>query len=231
MRNDKYINKVSAHIDLAKTKKFRSVILRWWRHNKRDLPWRHTNDPYPILISEFFLQRTQARQVVPIYKEFLKKYPTIQALAKEKTKKIQKSIRPLGLAKKAKFISAFANIIINEYDGKIPSNFEKLISLHGIGVYTANSILCFAFGERRPLVDRNIARLINRFFGLSFNIDRAHTDKNLWEIMSMILPRKGAREFNQALLDLEENICRPRSPQCGECLLSDICSYFNTIKD
>ena len=225
MRSAESVNSKKLLVDPNRIRDFQSQILRWHRHNKRDLPWRQTSDPYLILISEFFLQRTQSKQVIPIFGVFIRKYPTIKRLAKEDSRNIRKYMKPLGLAKKVKYISAIAKRIIKEHDGDIPNDYAKLVALPGIGIYTASAILCFGFGEQRPIVDRNVARLINRVFGLKCKIERAHTNKKLWELMMAFLPKGRAKEFNQALLDLEDSICKPKSPMCHACPLSNICSH------
>ena len=140
----------------------RQKILRWYRTNKRDLPWRKTSDPYAILVSEVMLQQTQVLRVLPKYAEFIKAYPTVDALAHSSLADVLKLWSGLGYNRRAKYLKEMAEMVMNDYNGHIPNSYDELRKLPGIGDYTANAVLCFAFKKKAPAVDTNVRNVIER---------------------------------------------------------------------
>jgi A/G-specific adenine glycosylase len=198
------------------------TAIKFFAHKGRIFPWRETNDPYVILVSELFLQKTTSKQVLEIFDDFFKTYPTIKSLAEANVKELEAKIKKLGLAKKASFLKEIAIAIMNTYDGKIPSD-RGLLELKGVGMYTANATLCFAFNKKVPIIDTNIARLLRRYLGIKGD-KPAYADKSLWKLAESILPEKRYKEFNYGLLDISAIYCRPK-PLCRSCPLKTHCYY------
>ena len=189
----------------------------------RDLPWRKTSDPYHILVSEIMLQQTQVDRVLPKYAEWLKKYPSFEALASARISDVTSTWRPLGYNIRPRRLHAIAREAVARYDGQLPSDQETLLSFKGIGAYTAGAIRSFAFGQRAAILDTNVARVLFRVF-VGRGDPKAHAmRKQLWAISDIVLPRKRVFDFNQALMDLGATVCSARSPQCAVCPMARIC--------
>jgi A/G-specific adenine glycosylase len=203
-------------------------VVRFYEKEGRRFPWRDTNDPYVILVSELFLQKTTAAQVAKVLAVFLKRWPSIADLAMADVGDIEETIGGLGLRKRARFLKEIAARLLSDYGGKVPRG-EALTSLKGVGTYTANAVRCFAFGERVPVVDANVARVLRRYFGISGG-KPAYADRELWELAGAILPARRYREFNYGLLDISAKHCRPK-PLCTSCPLEPYCSYATRSKE
>ena len=206
-----------------KIRVFQCGLLRWYSQHGRDLPWRHTRDPYRILVSEVMLHQTQVDRVIPKYNEWLTAYPTFEALAAAPLEKIQKLWRPLGYNFRPERLRRIARYVVNELDGKLPNTFEKLIALPGIGRYTTGAILSFAFHRDAPIVDTNVRRLIQRIFGVHGNPNRATVEREIWHLAETLIPRGKAFIFNQALIDFGALVCTARDPACPVCFFKDLC--------
>lgn len=201
-----------------------NCLLSWRGRNRGDYPWRKTNDPYRILVSEVLLQKTVSHRVARIYDDFFQKFPSVKDLAVANKKEIRALIRSLGLPKRVTYLSSLARQIMTQHGGKVPRNRESLLSLPGVGEYTSAAVLCFAFGERLPIVDTNVLRIFGRFFGLKIPAKQGTSEK-FRRLATSVLPRTNFKEFNYALLDLGAKICLPFNPKCGECPLRASCSY------
>lgn len=153
----------------------RQKILRWYRQNKRDLPWRRTSDPYAILVSEVMLQQTQVDRVIPKYNEFLKRFPSIETLANASLGDVLRIWSGLGYNRRAKYLKEMAEMVQNGYKGHIPDTYDELRKLPGVGDYTANAVLCFAFKKKAPAVDTNVKNVIEQEFNCDANL-RMHTN-------------------------------------------------------
>ena len=158
---------------------FQKHILKWYKHNQRDMPWRQTRDPYKILVSEIMLQQTQVSRVLPKYAEFLQAFPTVETLAKAPEKKLLKVWSGLGYWRRARFLKATAKAVVRNHDGKFPKTPEELIKLPGIGPYTAGAVACFAFNNPQAFIDTNIRRVYLHFF---FADKKDVTDKEIMPI-------------------------------------------------
>lgn len=177
---------------------FQRNILRWHERNGRDLPWRHTKDPYKILVSEIMLQQTQVSRVIPKYEEFLKAFPTAAHLAKARDAKLLKTWSGLGYWRRARFLKETAKIITRDFNGKFPKTPVELQKLPGIGAYTAGAVACFAFGNTEPFIDTNIRRVyLHHFFHTKHDV----SDKEILTIAEKAVWKKDPRTWHYALFD------------------------------
>jgi A/G-specific adenine glycosylase len=210
----------------AERRRFRQRLLTWYRRHGRDLPWRKTDDPYHILVSEIMLQQTQVDRVVPKYAEWLEKYPSLDALAGASEQEVTKSWYPLGYNIRPKRLQAIARETVERYGGRLPADEETLRSFKGIGAYTAGAIRSFAFRERAAILDTNVARVLFRVF-VGDGDPKAHAMKrHLWNVSETLVPAKHAFDFNQALMDFGAIICVARKPKCLVCPMAKSCLTF-----
>src|SRR5688572_12893206 len=208
---------------------FRRRLLGWYRRNGRDLPWRRTTDPYHILVSEIMLQQTQVDRVLPKYHEWLGKYPTLQALAEAPEADVSTTWRPLGYNVRPRRLQSIARESVANYGGQLPSDEATLLSFKGIGEYTAGAVLSFAFGQRKAILDTNVARVLFRIF-VADGDPKAHaTRKHLWEVSRTVLPMRHVFDFNQALMDFGATLCTARKPQCDACPMQNKCASFDVF--
>ncbi|MDJ0596114.1 MAG: helix-hairpin-helix domain-containing protein [Pleurocapsa sp. MO_226.B13] len=211
---------------MEKIEWFRTRLQSWAEDNLRDYPWRQTKDPYSILVAEFLLQRTDADTVVPIYKAFLTQYPTLERLAIATVDDIADLLQPLGLFFRAKRLSETARIINQKYGGKIPESETELLKLPGIGKYTARAICSQAFDKPAAVLDTNVARILERFFGIEGGRVKSRC-KILWNAAETVAPDTNVGHWNLTLLDFGALTCTARNPRCSECPLSVRCYWFN----
>lgn len=204
---------------------FRRKVVDFYLTRGRRWPWRETRDPYVVLITELLLQKTTAKQVAKIFSNFLSKFPDIETLAKASEADIEAIIGELGLRKRVRFLKELAQCIIKEFGNRVPDTLKGLMKLKGVGLYTANAVRSFAYGMCVPVVDRNVARVLRRFFGLEGE-KPAYADRELWRFAEKIMPTSACREFNYGLIDLGAMICTSRAPQCRGCPLRPECTYF-----
>jgi A/G-specific adenine glycosylase len=210
----------------ADRRKFRSKLLCWYRANGRDLPWRNTSDPYHILVSEVMLQQTQVDRVLPKYREWLAKYPTLEALATADETGVAETWRPLGYNIRPRRLQSIARESVARYGGALPSDEATLLSFKGIGAYTAGAVMSFAFGQRAAILDTNVARVLFRVF-IGKGEPKAHAmRRHLWEVSRTVLPRRHVFDFNQALMDFGATLCTARKPQCPACPLKAGCAAY-----
>ena len=218
----------------AARQRFRRRLLAWYRAHGRDLPWRQTDDPYHILVSEIMLQQTQVDRVLPKYHEWLQKFPSLQALADAPEPEVTETWRPLGYNIRPRRLQSIARESVARYGGQLPSDEATLLSFKGIGAYTAGAVMSFAFGKRAAILDTNVARVLHRVFvGKGNHRKKGPTEKRLWEISRSVLPHRHVFDFNQALMDFGATVCNSRKPQCMMCPMTAKCrSYpFNPEHD
>jgi|SRR5687767_2663968 len=207
----------------ASRQRFRRALLGWYRQHGRKLPWRETDDPYHILVSEMMLQQTQVDRVLPKYHEWLEKYPSLGALAAAPEQDVRDTWRPLGYNVRPRRLHAIARESVERYGGALPSDEKTLLSFKGIGAYTAGAIRSFAFGQRAAIVDTNVARVLFRVF-VGRGDAKAHAmRKHLWSVSETLVPRKHVFDFNQALMDLGAMVCVARKPKCLICPMLKMC--------
>ena len=202
------------------------AVTAWYAVNKRDLPWRHTADPYRIWISEIMLQQTQAATVVPYYERFIENLPDVYALAGADTSKGYKLWEGLGYYRRAAHLQEAAQYIVGELDGRFPETYEGLLKLKGVGSYTAAAIASIAYGQPKGVVDGNILRIISRLCFLEDNIALEKTKKAFGRIMDEMISFARPSDFNQAMMDLGAMVCTPRNPSCSVCPLSHLCRAY-----
>ncbi|MDJ0591610.1 MAG: A/G-specific adenine glycosylase [Pleurocapsa sp. MO_226.B13] len=215
------------NIELEKIEWFRTRLQSWAEDNLRDYPWRNTKDPYSILVAEFLLQRTDADTVLPIYQTFLTLYPTLNQLAIAPVDDIADLLQPLGLFFRAERLSETAKIIIKKYEGVIPLEEKELLKLPGIGKYTARAIVSQAFSQPAAVLDTNVARILERFFGIEGGRIKSRC-KILWNAADKIAPDTNVGHWNLTLLDFGALTCTARNPKCSECPLAWRCYWFNS---
>jgi len=202
---------------------FRRRLLTWyWKHG-RDLPWRRTRDPYRILVSEIMLQQTQVDRVIPKYKEWLKKYPTLKALAAARPHDVICTWYPLGYNIRPRRLHAIARESVLRHGGALPDDETTLRSFKGIGPYTAGAILSFAFGRREAILDTNVARVLYRVFVGTGELRTHALQRHLWSLSRVLLPRRHVFDFNQGLMDFGATVCTARRPRCRSCPLATTC--------
>ena len=219
------MSRVSPSINKEETSKRRlqQNLLRWFEKNARDLPWRRTKDPYAIWVSEIMLQQTQVDTVIPYYKRFLKTFPTVRRLAKADLAEVLSIWEGLGYYSRARNLHQASREIVSRFKGRIPETLDDLLSLPGIGRYTAGAILSIAFNKEVPILDGNVKRVLSRVFAISGNPSKGNTQALLWQLSESLIPKGHAGSFNQALMDLGAMICTPKDPQCSDCPLRRVC--------
>jgi A/G-specific adenine glycosylase len=213
----------------AARRRFRRVLLTWYRVNGRDLPWRKTDDPYHILVSEVMLQQTQVDRVLPKYEEWLTRYPSLNALAAADEDDVSETWRPLGYNIRPRRLHAIARESVERYGGQLPSDEATLLSFKGIGAYTAGAIRSFAFRERAAILDTNVARVLFRVFIARGDAKSHAMRKHLWQMSEALVPRKHVFDFNQALMDFGATVCSARNPRCAECPMRRHCAAFPAL--
>ena len=202
---------------------FSKIIIRWYHQNKRDLPWRHTADPYKIWLSEIILQQTRVQQGLPYYEKFTRKFPTVHRLAKAKEDEVMKAWQGLGYYSRARNLHHTAKYISNELKGKFPNDYETIKSLKGIGEYTAAAIASFAFHKPHAVVDGNVFRVLSRYFGTATAIDSTEGKKEFTRKANLLLDKKDPGTFNQAMMEFGAMQCVPQNPDCRKCPLKKGC--------
>ena len=225
------IEPVEANGHFVDAAQIRRSIIKWGEENFRDFPWRMTNNPYHILMSEVMLHRTQARQVVPIYKQFIQTYPDINTLARATKEDIGKILYSLGLHWRIDLIHKMTIELTTRFNSKIPRSKEKLLSLPGVSEYIAGAVRCFAWNLPEPIPDTNTVRITGRLFGLEIK-DSSRRNSLFKNLISKLVDPDEPRAFNYAQLDLADKVCtRKQIPDCLQCPLLRWCCYGNnTIK-
>lgn len=205
-------------------------LLKWYQNNKRILPWRVEKDAYKIWISEIMLQQTRIEAVKAYYKRFMEELPTIQDLANIEEEKLLKLWEGLGYYNRARNLKKAAQIIVNEYNGQMPTTYQELIKLPGIGEYTAGAIASIAYHEKVTAVDGNVLRVISRVIGNRKNILEKEAKEEITNLLQKVMPNE-AGDFNEGLMELGEVICLPnQEPLCLHCPLKEQCyAYLNNV--
>jgi A/G-specific adenine glycosylase len=197
---------------------FRKNILRWYNRHRRTLPWRATDDPYRIWLSEIMLQQTRVAAVIEHYHEFLRRFPTIQKLAAARQASVLAAWSGLGYYRRARMLHSAAKVIVREHGGKFSTTEKQLQALPGIGRYTAAAIASIAFGEPVAVVDGNVERVLQRVAG------RRLASEELWSAANHLLDTKRPGDFNQAVMELGAVVCTPRAPACLTCPVTELCA-------
>lgn len=198
-------------------------IYHWYSTNKRDLPWRKTSDPYKIWISEIILQQTRVAQGTQYYLRFIERFPAIADLANAAEDDVLKLWQGLGYYTRARNLHATAKKIVADFNGEFPSDYKTILSLKGIGGYTAAAIASIAFDLPHPAIDGNIYRVLSRYFGIETPIDSTRGKKEFQEIAEALMPAQNAGFHNQAFMEFGALQCTPKAPDCGKCPLFETC--------
>ena len=200
------------------------VMLRWFDAHARDLPWRRDRDPYAVWVSEVMLQQTQVATVRPYFERFLSRYPTIADLAAADEHELLRLWEGLGYYRRARQLLAAARVLHEQHQGVFPSELSDVLALPGIGRYTAGAILSIAMEQPQPILEGNTIRVYSRLLGYRQDPRTAAGQRRLWNFAAQIVPNKRPGTFNQAMMELGSEICRPRSPDCERCPAAQLCA-------
>jgi A/G-specific adenine glycosylase len=222
MKTTRLVSANGHHVEAAK---FRSSLISWGRDNYRSFPWRETDDPYKILVAEVMLHRTKAPQVLPVYRYFMQRYPTVEKLAGATRDDLHATLYSLGLRQRVDMFHDMAVEIVERFDGRVPAEKEALLSLSGVSDYIAGAVRCFALNEPEPLIDTNTVRVIGRVFGLKIT-DSSRRNRLFRDLITALVDPDEPQVYNYALLDLANLVCtKVRSPKCFECPVQKHCLY------
>lgn len=203
-----------------------SLLLEWYKREGRNLPWRETADPYKIWISEIILQQTRVAQGRDYYFRFIGRFPDIETLAAAQEDEVLKLWQGLGYYTRARNVHAAAKQVMHTFNGVFPSTYSRIISLRGVGEYTASAIASIAFNEPYAVVDGNVFRVIARLFGIALSIHSSEGKKIIREIAQSLLDHGDPGSYNQAIMDFGAMVCTPAQPRCADCVLRDYCTAF-----
>ncbi len=202
-------------------------LLPWYDRHKRAMPWRGIRDPYAIWLSEVMLQQTQVATVLPYYEKFLRRFPTVKALAAAKLEEVLRLWAGLGYYARARNMHRAARTVVAEHGGKFPTTLEGLRTLPGIGRYSAAAVASIAYGTRAAVVDGNVARVVSRLANLKRDVRRGAGQEAVWEIAESLMPPTRCGDFNQAMMELGARVCLPKgAARCSECPLKTCCKAF-----
>ena len=216
-------------IDIDKLQ-FQQDLISWFAAEKRDLPWRRTADPYQIWISEIMLQQTRVDTVIPYYKRFVERFPTLQDLAEADEEVLLKQWEGLGYYSRARNLQAGVKEVAERYGGKVPDSRKEISSLKGVGPYTAGAVLSIAYGVPEHAVDGNVMRVLSRILLIEEDIAKPKTRKIFEEAVMEIISHEDPSSFNQGLMELGALICTPTSPKCLLCPVREHCAAFHEGK-
>ncbi len=209
----------------------RGHLLAWYDKNRRNLPWRGTQDPYAIWVSEVMLQQTRTETVIRYYDSFLEKFPDIRTLAQADEQDVLKAWEGLGYYRRARALHAGCQEVLHKY-GKMPGSYEQLLGIHGIGTYTAGAIASIAYQIPVPAVDGNALRVLTRLNRYTDEVDGAQGRRTMQSTGQMFVDPERPGDFNQAVMDLGSGICHKGKPSCEKCPLQNVCfSAFQDIAD
>ncbi|RMH78143.1 MAG: A/G-specific adenine glycosylase, partial [Calditrichaeota bacterium] len=205
---------------------FRRKLREWFRTARRELPWRNTADPYAIWVSEVMLQQTQVSTVIPYFEAFLRRFPTVQALAEADLSRVLKVWEGLGYYARARNLHRAARRVVSEWGGRIPEQYSQFRKLPGVGEYIAAAVMSIAFDQPRAVVDGNVRRVLARLLGMEAPVNDPRAAKAYRVAAEALLDREHPAAFNQAMMELGALVCRPRNPRCGECPVQRFCTAF-----
>ncbi len=203
-------------------RRVRGPLLRWYRRNRRDLPWRRTHDPYAVWVSEIMLQQTQVSAVLPYYRRFMQRFPDVHELAKAREETVLSVWSGLGYYRRARAMHRAAREVVDRHGGRVPADPGTLRSLPGIGRYTAGAVASIAYGREEPVVDGNVRRVLSRLVGSAGN-----DETELWDVATELVRGSAPGDLNQAIMELGALVCTPRSPECGECPMRSRCVAYS----
>ncbi len=203
--------------------KFHNTLTHWYLQNKRKLPWRKTNNPYYIWLSEIILQQTRVNQGMQYYENFIASFPTVYHLAKANEETILKLWQGLGYYSRARNLHFSANYIVNELNGEFPKTYNDLLVLKGVGDYTASAIASICYNEPTAVVDGNVYRVLARYFGINTPINSSKGISCFKELAQQLIDKKQPGTYNQAIMEFGALQCKPQNPNCTICPLNSSC--------
>ncbi len=213
--------------DAARARRFARDLLDWHAvHGRHDLPWQLDPTPYRVWISEIMLQQTQVSAAIPYYRRFLRRFPSLERLAAADVDDVMHQWSGLGYYARARNLHRAAGIVMREFGGKFPDNLDAIMSLPGIGRSTAGAILAFCHGQRHPILDGNVKRVLARCFAVPGYPGDAPVANVLWELSDRLTPEKGVAQYTQAIMDLGATVCTRSRPDCDACPLVTDCLAF-----
>jgi A/G-specific adenine glycosylase len=196
---------------------WRPVLLRWYRRNRRDLPWRASRDPWHVWVSEVMLQQTRVSVVLPYYRAFLERWPDATALARAPLDQVLRVWSGLGYYRRARQLHDAARTVARDHHGRVPADPGAFARLPGVGRYTLGAVLSIGFDQPLPVLDGNVARVLSRIEAIPASVRDPRGSRVLWSRAATLVPMRGAGNWNQALMELGALVCTPRSPRCDEC--------------
>jgi A/G-specific adenine glycosylase len=211
-------------LDLKKKFDIADILLKWYKENGRELPWRKTRDPYIIWLSEIILQQTRIEQGLPYFEKFVSKYSKVEDLANASEDEVLRLWQGLGYYSRARNLHFTAKEVVSKYKGEFPSEFNELKKLKGIGDYTASLIASVCFGVPEAVVDGNVFRVLSRLYGIETPINTTKAKKEFKELANQIIDKESPGDFNQAIMDFGAMVCRPANPDCNSCALKSACT-------
>ena len=212
-------------------RRFRSRLLDWYAHNKRELPWRDSGNPYHVWVSEIMLQQTRVDQMQPFFERFTAAFPTVEALADASQEEVLKAWEGLGYYARARNLHRAAQRLVEAYGGRLPERYEELVDLPGIGPYTAAAVSSIAFDRDHPVLDGNVTRVLCRILMIAGDPRKAAVKAALIAAGERLLARGRSGDFNQAMMELGARVCTPASPACGECAVMEMCRARAELDD
>lgn len=202
---------------------FATELLNWYQDYKRQMPWRGEADPYKIWISEIMLQQTRVDQATPYFQNFISLFPTVYDLAKSDQQEVLKAWEGLGYYSRARNLHAASKMVVEEFDGKVPETYNKIIKLKGVGPYTAAAVTSIAFNKPNAVVDGNVIRVLTRYLGIEDDTRSTKTRRKVQEFASELIDPEHPGDFNQAMMELGSEICTPSNPDCQNCPIQAGC--------
>lgn len=202
-------------------------LIGWYQQNKRDLPWRNTQNPYFIWLSEIILQQTRVDQGLPYFNKFISHYPTVFDLAKAEEQAVLKDWQGLGYYSRARNLHTTAKFIVDELNGQFPQSYQELLQLKGIGEYTAAAIASFSYDLPHAVLDGNVFRVLSRLFDIETPINTPKAKKEFGALANELLPKQHPAIFNQAIMEFGALQCVPANPNCSNCVLASKCLAFS----
>lgn len=204
----------------------RRRLLGWYRHHRRDLPWRRTDDAYAIWVSEIMLQQTTVASAISHWERWMERFPTVEDLALAREEEVLTLWSGLGYYNRARNLHQAAKRVVKEHGGNLPTDLNALLDLPGIGRYTAGAIASIAFGQRVPIVDANVARVVSRLFAVQAEATSTTGQEILWDYADQLAQTTSPGDLNQALMELGALVCSPTSPKCSACPVQTLCKAF-----
>jgi len=213
---------------LSASSEFQQCLLAWFSAHARHLPWRNTEDPYLIWLSEVILQQTRVDQAIPYYDRLIGAFPTVRALASASLDNVLLMWEGLGYYSRARNLHRAADVIVKQFNGRIPDEYETILSLPGIGPYTAAAVLSIAYGRPHAVLDGNVIRVLSRLLAFEDDVRETGSKRFLQDLVDKLIDKKVPGAFNEAIMELGATVCRPRNPTCPSCPVKSLCRASRT---